>query len=346
MQLHQRRNQDIEAFWERKLRQLPNQQQGHGIQHTSPGLQGSPQGHQNETMLSTWQGHHDSTPKPEFQQQHTPSYIQHLGQQAVIPAQLPPQAPISVAHMYTPAQHLQQHPQPTGHPSPASIQYLQPNPALMAPTHNVQPPFVPIAPRSVPAQSSSNSNHRRNARSGLPFLTRPAGISKATFAASATAASTTIAAIAAPPDWTDPVQLSERMAAFRKLERDEKVSKLVELDRAAKMNTPNSLKAVQRFRPSQGIAEEEVAAVGVAETSEGMVKQRDKAVGYRMRIPDQQAITVPAPVYQTHPGAHTTTPGLGAFVPHPGYSNVTSSFPTPHYGPPVGSALAVKTQKR
>jgi hypothetical protein len=344
MQLHQRRNRDIEAFWESKLRQLPNQQQGHGIQHTSPGLQGSLQGHQNETMLSTWQGHPDSTLNPAFQQQHTPSHIQHLGQQTVIPAQLPPQAPISVAHMYTPAQHLQQHPSQRA-TSPASMQYLQPNPALMAPTHNVQPPFVPIAPRSLPAQSSSSSTRHRNARSGLPFLTRPAGISKATFDASATAASTAIAAIAAPPDWNDAVQLAERMAAFKKLERGEKVSKLVELDRAAKMKTPNSLKAVQRFRPSQGIAGEDVAAVKLAETSEGMVKQRDRAIGYITTTPDQQAITVPAPVYQTHPSAHTTTPGFGAFVPHPGYSNVTSSFQTPRYGPPMGSALAIKTQK-
>lgn len=342
LQHHRRRNQEIEAFWAGRQGQLLNQQPGLGLQHPSPSSQGSLQGHQHDTMSPIWQRQFNDTvngpglpyaPHPTLQQHSTPNYVQQVGQQqSVVPSLLPLPTPTPTAQMYTPAQSIQQYSpllgsyQPTGHPSLAPTQCLQPRQAPAAPTLKMKQHNFPVAPRSQPAQSGSTSTRRSNAQSGLRTLTRPAGISKSVPHPPTTAAT---------PDWTDPAQLAASMPAFKSLPKEEKVAKILEINRAMKAKNPTTLTSMEQFLLDQNVAKEDVTTVRLAGTCANMV-----------RPPGQQAITVPAPGYPTHPGVHTTPPGIAAFAHHPGYSNITSSFPQPSYKPPTKPAPVGKRGKK
>ncbi|KAI4626930.1 uncharacterized protein J4E87_004271 [Alternaria ethzedia] len=342
LQHYQRRNQEIEAFWARRQGQLPNQQQGFGLQHPSPGSQGSLQGRQHEMMSPIWQRQFDDNvngpglpyvPRPALQQHSTPDYVQQVGQQrSVGPSQLPTPAPTPTAQMYAPAQSIQQYSpqlgsyQPTGYSSLAQPQYLQPRQARTAPELKIKQHSFPTAPRSQPTQSGNSANRRRNTQHGLPTLARPAGISKSVSQPLATTAT---------PDWTDTAQLAASMPAFKSLPKAEKVAKILEINRAIKAKNPTTLTAMDQFLLDHGVAKEDVTVVGVVGPDGNIVKP-----------PGQQAITVPAPGYPTHPGVHATPPGMPAFAHHPGYSNITSSFPQPSYNPPTKSAPAGKRGRK
>ncbi|KAI4623604.1 hypothetical protein J4E80_003415 [Alternaria sp. BMP 0032] len=342
LQHYQRRNQEIEAFWARRHDQLPNQQQRFGLQHPSPGSQGSLQGRQHEMMSPIWQRQSNDTvngpglpyaPRPALQQHPTPDYVQQTGQQrSVVPSQLPTPAPTPTAQMYAPAQSIQQYSpqlgsyQPTGYSSLAQPQYLQPREAPTAPELKIKQHSFPTAPRSQPTQSGNTANRRRNTQPGLPTLARPAGISKSVPQPHASTAT---------PDWTDTAQLAASMPAFKSLPKAEKVAKILEINRAIKAKNPTALTAMDQFLLDHGVAKEDVTAVGVVGPDGNIVKP-----------PGQQAITVPAPGYPTHPGVHATPSGMPAFAHHPGYSNITSSFPQPSYNPPTKSAPASKRGRK
>ncbi|KAI4636314.1 hypothetical protein J4E83_001268 [Alternaria metachromatica] len=333
LQHYQRRNQEIEAFWARRQGQLPDQQQGFGLQHPSPGSQGPLQGRQHEMMSfnDTVNGPGlPQAPRPALQQYFTPYHVQQVGQQrSVVPSQLPTPAPTPTAQMYTPAQSIQQYSpqlgsyQPAGYPSLVQAQCLQPG---QAPTLKIKQHKFPVAPRSQPVQSGSTSHRRPTTQSGLPTLTRPSGIAKSVPQTPATTAT---------PDWTDTAQLAASMPAFKSLPKAEKVAKILEINRAIKAKNPTSLTAMDQFLFDHGVAKEDVTAVGVVGPGGNIVKP-----------PGQQAITVPAPGYPTHPGVHATPPGMPAFAHHPGYSNITSSFPQPSYNPPTKSAPASKRGRK
>jgi len=333
LQHYQRRNQEIETFWARRQGQLPNQQQGLGLQHPSPGSQGSLQGRQHEMMSPTWQRQSNDSvngpglpyaPRPALQQHPTPDYVQQTGQQrSVVPSQLPTPAPTPTAQMYTPAQSIHQYSpqlgsyQPTGHPSIVPTQYLQPRPAPTAPALKIKQHSFPTAPRSHPAKSGTTSNRRPNAQAELSTLTRPAGISKSVLQPLATTAT---------PDWTDTAQLAASMPAFKSLPKAEKVAKILEINRAIKAKNPTALTAMDQFLLDHGVAKEDVTAVGVVGPDGNIVKP-----------PGQQAITVPAPGYPTHPGVHAIPSGMPGFANHPGCSNITSSFPRSSFESPAKS---------
>ncbi|KAI4646732.1 hypothetical protein J4E93_004955 [Alternaria ventricosa] len=272
-------------------------------------------------------------PRPALQQHSTPDYAQQVGQQrTVVPSQLPTPAPTPTAQMYTPAQSTQQYSpqlgsyQPTGYPSSAQPQCFQPHQTPKAPELKIKQHSFPTAPRSQPTQSANTSNRRRNTQPGLATLTRPAGISKSVPQPPTTAAT---------PDWTDRAQLAASMPAFKSLPKAEKVAKILEINRAIKAKNPTTLTSMEQFLLDLDVAKEDVTAVGVVGPDGNIVKP-----------PGQQAISVPAPSYPTPPGLQTTPPGLPAFAHHPGYSNITSSFPQPSYNPPTKSAPAGKRGRK
>ena len=278
LQHYQRRNQEIEAFWARRQGQIPNQQQGLGLQHPSPGSQGSLQGRQHEVMSPIGQRQFSDAvngpglscaPCPALQH-YFPDYLQQVGQQRSMgPSQLPTPAPTPTAQMYTPAQSIQQYSpqlgsyQPAGNPSLAQTQYFQPRQALAAPELKIKQHSFPIAPRSQPAQSGNTANRRRNTQPGLPTLARPAGISKSVPQPLATTVT---------PDWTDTAQLAASMPAFKSLPKAEKVAKILEISRAIKAKNPTTLTAMDQFLLDHGVAKEDVTAVGVVGPGGNIVK--------------------------------------------------------------------------
>jgi hypothetical protein len=127
------------------------------------------------------------------------------------------------------------------------------------------------------------------------------------------------------------------MAAFKKLSREEKVVKILELNRAVKAKNPTAITPVEQFFIDQAAAAAQQATTARV-IAHGEVTAKPP--------PDQQAITVPAPGYQVHQNAHLTTPGNGNFAHHPGYSNITSSFPPSSHRLPMVPTLVAKQEKK
>jgi hypothetical protein len=135
------------------------------------------------------------------------------------------------------------------------------------------------------------------------------------------------------------------MAAFKKLPREGKVAKLLELERAEKALNPNAITQLQKLLIEA--AAEQAAAAKATAAGEDRMKQSRKNAENMTEPPDQQTITVPAPGYQARQGAYMTTPGVGGFAPHPGYSNITSSFPSPQFhGSLVAPTPAPKREEK
>jgi hypothetical protein len=117
------------------------------------------------------------------------------------------------------------------------------------------------------------------------------------------------------------------MAAFKKLSREEKIAKLLELERAEKAMNPNAITQVQKIL-IKSAAEQAAAAKAVAAGEYRMDKSKRNAENM-IKPSYQQAIIVPAPIYRTRQSAYTNTPGVGGFASHPEYSSITSSFRSP-----------------
>jgi hypothetical protein len=128
------------------------------------------------------------------------------------------------------------------------------------------------------------------------------------------------------------------MAAFKKLSREEKVVKILELNRAVKAKNPTAITPVEQFFIDQAAAASAKQAATARVTGPGEVTVKPP--------PDQQAITVPAPGYQVHQNAHLTRLGNGNFAHHPGYSNITSSFPPSSHRTPMVPTLVAKQEKK
>ncbi|CAG5161697.1 uncharacterized protein ALTATR162_LOCUS6076 [Alternaria atra] len=304
LRYYQYQNQEIEAYIAIKLAQLPKRQQEHGTQHLVLGSQGVPQGYHQDDAINV--------PNSTFQQQHASRYARHLGlQQTAMPTQHPPRAPIFTAQMYETVQPTQNLlPQPG---------YLQsPGSPFHPPIQNIQQHPVPIESRPMPAQPGSTSTRRDMISPGLPAFTRPAGIAKSTFK------TLTPAGL---PDFSDPAQRVTAMAAFKKLSREEKIAKLLELERAEKAMNPNAITQVQKIL-IKSAAEQAAAAKAVAAGEYRMDKSKRNAENM-IKPSYQQAIIVPAPIYRTRQSAYTNTPGVGGFASHPEYSSITSSFRSP-----------------
>ncbi|KAG9193016.1 hypothetical protein G6011_03051 [Alternaria panax] len=308
LQYYYHRNKDIEASIALKLAPLHNQQQRYEAQNSVHGSQVMQQGYQQDRISPVRQEHH--VPDPASPQPYTSSYVRYLGQQrSAIPNQLPSQAPVSTPQMYDPAQPTQRlfqqscYLQPPGHQS-----------------QNIQHRPVPVAPRFLPPQPVPLSTYYDITHHGLKALTKPAGISKSIPKAPN---------ISGLPDFSDPAQRAISMAAFKKLSREEKIAKFLELERAEKVLNPNATTRVQKFFIKA--AAEQAAAAKATAGGKQRTKQ-SKVIAKKMNMsPDIQAITVPTPGYQIHPGAYMTAPGAGGFASHPRYSNITSSFPSPQF---------------
>lgn len=123
------------------------------------------------------------------------------------------------------------------------------------------------------------------------------------------------------------------MAAFRKLSREQKVAKFLEIDRAEKALNPKAITQVQKV--FMKAAAERVAATKINAVGEDRMKQHKENEERIVKLPDQQTIMVPAPSHQTNWDTYMTTPGVGSFGSHPAYSNITSSSPSPQLCGPL-----------
>ncbi|CAN9250115.1 unnamed protein product [Alternaria alternata] len=326
LQYYLHRNEEIEASVAMELAHLLNHQQRHGMQRSVSDSQTIPQVYQQNRMSSLRQGHQNGAsdqprsfhvPNPVSQQPHTPSYVRHLGkQQIAIPNQHSSHALNSTPQMYKLAEPTQRLFQQTG--------YLQPSGYSSRPgVQNIQPRPAPVTSRPLPAQPGSFSNYHGDIHPGFPTLTKPAGISK-----SVTKAPT----FSGLPDFSDPSCRATSMAAFRKLSREQKVAKFLEIDRAEKALNPKAITQVQKV--FMKAAAERVAATKINAVGEDRMKQHKENEERIVKLPDQQTIMVPAPSHQTNWDTYMTTPGVGSFGSHPAYSNIMSSFPSPQlHGP-------------
>ncbi|RYN90925.1 hypothetical protein AA0119_g10943 [Alternaria tenuissima] len=326
LQYYLHRNEEIEASVAMELAHLLNHQQRHGMQRSVSDSQTIPQVYQQNRMSSLRQGHRNGAsdqprsfhvPNPVSQQPHTPSYVRHLGkQQIAIPNQHSSHALNSTPQMYKLAEPTQRLFQQTG--------YLQPSGYSSRPgVQNIQPRPAPVTSRPLPAQPGSFSNYHGDIHPGFPTLTKPAGISK-----SVTKAPT----FSGLPDFSAPSCRATSMAAFRKLSREQKVAKFLEIDRAEKALNPKAITQVQKV--FMKAAAERVAATKINAVGEDRMKQHKENEERIVKLPDQQTIMVPAPSHQTNWDTYMTTPGVGSFGSHPAYSNIMSSFPSPQlHGP-------------